>query len=374
MLSKDGFVRNFYEVLKNASGETIKRMFITGVTPITLDSLTSGFNNAKNVSTNVLLNDMIGFTSVETENALKLCNIPIEKLNVLKENYDGYLFNKDGKNHIYNSTLVLYYLSEYVMLGTEPDNLIDRSVTSDVDKINGLFDLYNNEEDKEIIIKDILNDKMLNSHLVDKFNISTEFGSEEFISLLFYLGQLTIVSEEADFYSFKIPNIVIKKVYYEYYFHYLNKVLDNRIDTRFLGESFMELRNYGKLDKFMSIIETRLKAISNRDYMNLNEKNIKFLFFANLGFLPDYYVKSELEVEQGYIDLLLKAKKSKHYNILIEIKYLKKNEINLLEEKRLEGINQINKYCTSREIQDLELLKKYLIVFVNDECKILEEI
>jgi len=107
MTSKDGFLRKFYEVFKAYAGNTVEKIFITGVTPITLDSLTNGFNIATNLSNSELLNEMIGFTEGEVRQLLNEYNMSEEYIAILREHYNGYLFHKDAKNKVYNSSLLM---------------------------------------------------------------------------------------------------------------------------------------------------------------------------------------------------------------------------------------------------------------------------
>jgi len=147
--SKEGFVRSFYEVFKShTSGSCIDRLFITGVTSLTLDSLTSGFNIAKNVSMFTELNEMTGFTNDEAKALLKevdVTNIE-ETMEILTENYNGYCFQKSIENKVFNSSMVLYFLDEYQRAKAIPVQLTDPNMTSDYQKLTAMFDLFEEEE------------------------------------------------------------------------------------------------------------------------------------------------------------------------------------------------------------------------------------
>ena len=115
-MSKNGKVRKWYEILKKGTETVIDRIFITGVAPITLDSLTSGFNIGKDISQDIEYNDMMGFTKEELIQILNNEEIPLEDqekvLPIMKENYDGYKFSLNAKDEIYNSNMSLYFLSD----------------------------------------------------------------------------------------------------------------------------------------------------------------------------------------------------------------------------------------------------------------------
>ncbi|HOK41368.1 MAG TPA: AAA family ATPase, partial [bacterium] len=140
IVTQNGFVRKFYETIKIGTKSVVDRIFITGVTPITLDSLTSGFNIKKNLSTDIRLNSMLGFKHEEVYNLIKdvISECPElnadEIFNEMIDNYDGYLFHKNAKDRIFNSDMVLYYLSEIINC-KKPRKLLDSNIASDYNKI-----------------------------------------------------------------------------------------------------------------------------------------------------------------------------------------------------------------------------------------------
>ncbi|WP_205739315.1 AAA family ATPase [Halocella sp. SP3-1] len=119
-----GFVRDFYETVKIGSKEVIDRVFITGISPVMLDDLTSGFNIAVNITLNRLVNEMLGFTEDEVKRIIEELNIDLDKeelLSELRKNYKGYLFNKDSKERLYNPDMILHSFSQWLMTGDYPD-------------------------------------------------------------------------------------------------------------------------------------------------------------------------------------------------------------------------------------------------------------
>ena len=135
-VSSSGFVRSFYEVIKIGTTSIVDRIFITGVSPLTLDSFTSGFNISSDFTRDFMFNEMLGFTKDEVvklcENVIADKNFDIsEKLIEFKKNYNGYMFSEDGKETVYNSDMILYYLSNYIRHGKEPKNIISKNVRND---------------------------------------------------------------------------------------------------------------------------------------------------------------------------------------------------------------------------------------------------
>ena len=188
--SKEGFVRSFYEVFKyHTSGSCIDRLFITGVTSLTLDSLTSGFNIAQNVSMFPELNEMAGFTNEETKSLLKeaaaankesapnLCSSEKieETMELLIENYNGYCFHKNVENKVFNSNMVLYFLDAYQRSKAIPDGLTDPNMTSDYQKLTAMFDLFEEEESKQEILEQIMSNESLETDIITDFDFSLHF-------------------------------------------------------------------------------------------------------------------------------------------------------------------------------------------------------
>jgi len=223
--SKEGFVRSFYEVFKtHTSGSCIDRIFITGVTSLTLDSLTSGFNIAKNVSMSPKLNEMAGFTSEETKTLLKEAEVTdIEKtMELLTENYNGYRFHKRAENKVFNSNMVLYFLDEYQEEQGIPHQLTDPNMTSDYRKLTAMFDLFEEEETKQAVLEQIMSNESLETDIITNFDFHSQFRKADFLSLLFYLGLLTITGEGTLYdVQLQTPNYVIRDIYYQYYSNYL---------------------------------------------------------------------------------------------------------------------------------------------------------
>ena len=205
LLSKNGKIRKWYEILKEGTESVVDRIFITGVAPITLDSLTSRFNISKDVTRDVRFNEMMGFTNQELIDLMEKQEIPKEEqkkiLPIMKENYDGYKFSIDANIQIYNSNMCLFFLSDYIGLGKIPNQLIDMNIASDYSKIGKMLDLCKEEKRKEII---------------EKFNPAIEFAEQEMVSMLYYLGYLTISENIAGSPKLVIPNTVMKEIYAKY--------------------------------------------------------------------------------------------------------------------------------------------------------------
>ena len=220
LVSKNGKVRKWYEILKEGTETVIDRIFITGVAPITLDSLTSGFNIGKDISQDIRFNEMMGFTKKELVKILDDQEISKNEqdkiLPIMKENYDGYKFGLNAENQIYNSNMCLYFLSEYTWARKIPDKLVDVNIASDYSKIGKMLDLCKGEKRLEIL-KSTVEGKPISADIVQKFNPAIDFNENDMISMLYYLGYLTISGEELGMPELTVPNKVIREIY-NYYF------------------------------------------------------------------------------------------------------------------------------------------------------------
>ena len=371
LVSKNGKIRKWYEILKKGTETVIDRIFITGVAPITLDSLTSGFNIGTDITRDEEFNEMLGFTEEELVKLLDAQEISKKKqeeiLPIMKENYDGYNFSINCEEKIYNSTMCLYFLSNYIRLTNLPENLVDVNIASDYSKIGKMLDLCKGKKRAEIIEKTVSGEGIL-SEITQKFNPAMEFTDTDLVSMLYYLGYLTIEGTEVGFPKLKVPNKVMKEIYSEYFLKTLGQDFSNNIIDSY-SEITKELALEGKIDKITEILQKYLKNLSNRDYQRFDEKYVKLIFYCISMNLKMYTVKSEIEVQREYPDILLVPRdRGKGYNsIMVEFKYLKKGEEGKLKEKQKEAKEQIIKYSNYEEIKDIDKLNKYTIIAVNDK-------
>ena len=377
LVSKNGKVRKWYEILKEGTESVVDRIFITGVAPITLDSLTSGFNISSDKTQDERFNEMIGFTEQELRALMREQSIKEEKqeelLPTMRENYDGYRFSLHGKEKIYNSNMCLYFLNSYTELGRIPDQLIDMNIASDYTKLGKMLDLCKGEERKNVIEKTVSGEGIV-SDIRQKFNPAMEFTETDLISMLFYLGYLTIAGEVFEKPELKIPNKVMKEIYSEYFLEILKQETDLQVTENDYNEMLREIALEGKIDKIVEMLEKYLKNLSNRDYVKFDEKYVKLIFYCIAMNLKIFRLKSEIEVQRKYPDILLIPKDlSKGYKgVMVEFKYLKKEDAGKLQEKQEEAKKQIKEYGEFEEIKDLKNIYKYTVVAVNDEIYVEE--
>ena len=377
LVSKNGRVRKWYEVLKEGTETVIDRIFITGVAPITLDSLTSGFNIGTDITQEEEFNEMMGFTNEELKklmNDQKISKEEQEKIMpIMKENYDGYKFCLKAKNQIYNSNMCLYFLSRYIRLREIPNDLVDVNIASDYSKVGKMLNLCKGENRLEILKKTVQGEPIINT-IVKKFNPAIEFTENDMISMLYYLGYLTISGELVGIPELTIPNKVMKEIYADYFMQIMDKEAEFRIDSRANQEILIQLAREGRIDKIVEILKIYLNNLSNRDLIKFDEKYIKLIFYCIAMNIKAYSTKSEMEVNRNYPDILLVPRdSSKGYKaVMVEFKYLKKGEKGKLEEKQKEAREQIERYSRFDDIKDIQGLRKYTIVVASNDIYVQE--
>ena len=377
LVSQNGKVRKWYEILKKGAESVVDRIFITGVAPITLDSLTSGFNIGSDKTRNANLNEMMGFTREELIQMINIQGISEEEreeiLPIMKEYYDGYKFSLYGKEKIYNSNMCLYFLNEYLETGRMPESLIDVNIASDYSKLGKMLDLCKGEERQKVIEKTVIGEGII-SEITAEFNPAMEFTEKDLISMLYYLGYLTIKDEAFGKPELNIPNKVMKELYSDYFLNILSKETDLVIQESDYNEMLKEIALEGKIDKIIDVLKEYLNSLSNRDYIKFDEKYVKLIFYCIAMNLKIFRLKSEMEVERKYPDILLIPKdKEKGYKaVMIEFKYLKKEEANKLKEKQEEGMKQLKEYAELEEIKAIVGLRKYCVVAVGADVIVSE--
>ncbi|HCD10131.1 MAG TPA: AAA family ATPase [Thermoanaerobacter sp.] len=372
-----GFVRDFYETLKIGTESVIDRIFITGISPIMLDDLTSGFNIALNVTMDLSLNEMLGFTEEEVVKILEEVGIEEKEreksLEELKELYDGYLFSAEAEKRIYNPDMVLYYLDSIVRYKKPPRNLIDDNVKTDYGRLNRLT---MNEENK-VLLERIIKEEGIVAEIVTKFSFDRMYDEEYFVSLLFYMGLLTIERQEKTRLFLKIPNYIIKTIMWEYIETNLKKEYKINLDLNELRKTIEEMAYEGRIKPYIEYISQNvLKVLSNRDIIKFDEKYIKVILITYLVNSKAYRPISERETEGGYIDIYLERDiriPDVKYEWLIELKYIKKSEKDKVDKIREEGIRQLKRYRESRGLQERKDVKQALLIFIGkDEYQVIE--
>lgn len=378
IVGRNGFVRKFFETIKEESRNgLVERMFATGVSPITLDSLTSGFNISKKISTDIDFHSMMGFTEQESMDMLAHVGVQPADLPViiadLRNWYDGYLFHPDAETHLYNPNMLIYFGDYYQRRGTYPEKLLDDNIASDYGKIRRLLGV-GGEEMSLSILEDVLTLDTVRANLTGMFTFDRDWVRDDYTSLLFYLGVLTIRGRAlGGGWAFAVPNYVIKQLYYEYFAEMLRLRADLKITMyESIKNAVVALSVDNDVKPFLAVVEDVLGRLSNRDARaGFRGNYIKAIFASLLTPSEVYLVRSEPEVNHQYVDLLCTGLPEVriNWNFAFELKYLKKSESKHLAVKAQEARAQMESYLQTDDLRRIPSLAAYAIVFVGPKAK-----
>lgn len=343
VVERTGFVRAFYRTLK-AGTQTgaIARIFMTGVSPILLDDLTSGFNIAYNVTQDHRIHALAGFTREEVDRALDefLAARPgVEKVprladratlfRVLEEHYDGYRFSREAKERVFNSDMVLYFLRELDRTRQFPREMLDPNVRTDYTRLQRLGLLSGAaSEGRRRVLTTVLSEGHIEGELVDQFGAKSFSTMGQFLSILFYTGMLTIAAQDSEGLGVRleIPNLVIRELSWSHMARLLEEQESITLDTRDLDQALRKMAVDGDIEPFLDLFHSRvIKAVGLKDLRQLSEKAIKLMMLAFISLSRIFHPLSEKEFAQGYCDLFLGVSRllpTARVAWLLELKYL----------------------------------------------------
>ena len=388
MTHASGFYR---EVFKKFKG-MFERIFLTGVSPVTLDDLTSGFNIGWNVSMAPELDKMLGFSTEDVremftyykEVGMLPADCDIEAMIAeMKPWYDNYCFAEEcleSDVRVFNCDMVLYYLRNYVSYKSSPKIMLDPNTKTDYKKLNMLIQLDKLDGNRKGVMMDIIEKGEIAATLVPSFSANEMTDPETFPSLLFYYGMLTIKGTRGSRLILGIPNNNVRKQYYNYILNELSK--HRAVNISKLRDYFDLMSFDGQWrEGFQYMAECYKQLSSVRDAIE-GERNIQGFFLAYLS-LNDYYITApEVELNHGYCDFFLLPNMT-HYqanhSYILELKYLSKsNYIEEAAEKQwAEAVEQINAYAVAPRVEALRQgtqMHKIIMQFCGWELVRMEEI
>ena len=373
LVRTDGYVRPFYEALKAGTEQVVDRMFVTGVLPILLDSLTSGFNIGSNLSTDVRVNEMFGFTDAEISPVLEALGAGVNRDDV-RVYYNGYRFSPRAAQTVYNSDMIWYYGLKFAAAG-RVDNMVDPNVISDYRNIRAILSIGDRAVEEDILTRIVHERQVEIKEIAQLFILTHEtefrFDDERLISLLFYMGYLTIHARRGVGIALRMPNLVLESLYFDYMAHLLTTRAAITIRDREKLEMWQDLVD-GKIERLTALTEKLLHGLSNRDYERFDEKYIKVVMLSLLSDVNLYVPHSEYEVgADGYVDIYLQAafEPERSASYFIELKYVKaKAAAALIDRKAEEGAAAMRRYLASAAARAAKHLRGYVLVFRKDRC------
>ncbi len=335
MTHAEGFYRDIFKKFKGS----FERIFITGVSPVTLDDVTSGFNIGWHISTKPEFNQMLGFSTEDVYEAFNYykkvgklsADLDVDKVvNEMKPWYDNYCFSEDAlhtQSKVFNCDMVFYYLRNYISSGSAPDVLLDPNTKTDYAKMKKLLQLDKLDGDRKGVIRTIAETGEIVASLYETFPARKITDPKVFPSLLFYYGMLTIKDTRGDQLILGIPNNNVRKQYYEY----LMELIDTKavVDTSLLSNYYYDMAYDGKWrDALQYMAEAYAEISSVRDGIEA-ERNLQGFFMAYLSLSNYYYTAPELELSHGYCDFFLLPDLT-HYptkhSYILELKRVQKRE------------------------------------------------
>ena len=359
----NGFYRDVFKKFKGM----FERIFMTGVSPVTLDDLTSGFNIGWHLSMNPKFDKMLGFSTEDVRAMLlyykEVGMLPAESyveamLTEMKPWYDNYCFAKEclkQEARVFNCDMVLYYIRQYMDSGHSPERMVDPNTKTDYNKLKKLLQLDRLDGDRRGVIRRIVEEGQIITEVEESFPAKDLTNPNIFPSLLFYYGMLTIKGTYGSQLILCIPNNNVRKQYYEYLLEGYNEYSGIRISS--LLTLFTRMSFDGQWREALQYIADAYKNLSSvRDSIE-GERSIQGFFMAYLS-LNDYYITApELELSHGYCDFFLLPNlthyQSKH-SYIVELKYLPKKDFEAkAAEQWQQAVEQIDSYARAPRVEAL---------------------
>ena len=383
----EGFYRDIFKKFKGS----FERIFITGVSPVTLDDVTSGFNIGWHISTKEKFNQMLGFSTEEVREMFEYYqNVDKIKpeadieaiIGEMKPWYDNYCFSEDAlttQSKVFNCDMVLYYLRNYISEGEAPKKMLDPNTKTDYNKMKKLLQLDQLDGDRKGVIRTIAEQGEIVCRLEETFPANKITDPEVFPSLLFYYGMLTIKGTKGAKLILGIPNNNVRKQYYSY----LQELFEERasLNTEVLTDYYYDMAYDGKWREGLQFMaDSYAKVSSVRDGIEA-ERNLQGFFMAYLNLNAYYYTAPELELNHGYCDFFLLPDLT-HYatkhSYILELKVLSQKDFDEKAEKQWqEAVEQINRYAEAPRVEALRQgtqLHKIIMQFKGWELARMEEV
>ena len=385
------YLRSFFDTVKAGTDSTIKRCFVTGVSPVTMDDLTSGFNIGTNYSLSPEFNEMTGFNEEEVRAMLdyyattcQFHHSTDELIEAMKPWYDNYCFAEKsyGGTTMYNSNMVLYFVDNYIRnRGYMPRNMVEENIRVDYNKLRMLI-----RKDKEFAhdastIQTLVQQGYITGELKTGFPAETIAEPDNFISLLFYFGMLTISGTLEGETKLTIPNQVVREQLYSYLLDTYNEA-DLRFDNWEKGKLASAMAYRGDWKAYFDYIAECLHRYSSQRDKQKGEAYVHGFTLAMTAQNRFYRPISEQENQEGYADIfmfpLLDIYKDMLHSYIIELKYAKgKDSDEKVEQLRQEAITQANRYAASETVQKAigtTTLHKIIVVYQGMKMVVCEEV
>ena len=388
---KEGYLRAFFNRVKAGTYSSIKRCFITGGSPVTMDDLPSGFNIGTNYSLTPKFNAMMGFTEDEVREMLTYYSTKApfhhtvdELIELMKPWYDNYCFAQECYDQptLYNSNMVLYFVKNYIdNNGKAPRNMIESNIRIDYEKLRMLI-----RKDKEFahdasIIQTLVSQGYITGELKDGFPAANIVDSDNFVSLLYYFGMLTVSGTFEGKTKLIIPNQVVREQLYTYLLNTYNEA-DLSFSNHEKDELSSALAYRGAWQSYFDYIADCLKRYASQRDKQKGESFVHGFTLAMTAQNRFYRPISEADTQSGYVDIflspMLEIYPDMSHSYIIELKYARyKDPESRVEELRAEAIAQTNRYADTDRVKNAigtTQLHKIVVVYKGMEMRVCEEV
>lgn len=367
-LHGDGFIRSFFNVIKASTSNAdaaVERLFITGVSPVTMDDVTSGFNIGTNISMLPQFNGIIGFSEEEVREMLAYYkdadalpqDVTVDGLvEMMKPWYDNYCFSEDSLDeHMFNSDMALYFLSNYLQQGKAPRMMIDNNIRTDYNKLRHLVQIDKTFGANASIIQQIVTEGTITAQISTSFPAEKMADTENFKSLLFYFGMLSIQGTDFGSAVLGIPNLTVREQLYTYLIEAYReaKIFDLDLSSFSSLVKGMALRGeWEPVFRYFSRELERQSAI--REFID-GEAHVKGFLLAYLGLTQGYTLLPEHESSKGYADFYMMPdllhQPDIAYSYIVEVKYARRDasEADIAQLKK-EAAEQLERYATDEKV------------------------
>ena len=386
----ESYLQNLFIKVKAGTYSSIERCFITGVSPMIMYDLASGFNIGTNYSLTPDFNQMMGFTEEEVREMLTYYSTTSpfhhtvdELIEMMKPWYDNYCFAQDcyGETTMYNSNMVLYFVKNYIIRGKAPQNMIESNIRIDYEKLRMLI-----RKDKEFahdasIIQTLVSQGFITGDLKDGFPAASITNPDNFVSLLYYFGMLTISGMHEGKTKLTIPNMVVQEQLYTYLPNTYNNA-DLSFNSYEKSELSSRLAYDGGWKAYFDYIADCLKRYASQRDKQKGEFFVHGFTLAMTAQNRFYRPISEQDTQAGYVDIflcpMLEIYSDMTHSYIVELKYAKyKDPETRAEELRQEAIVQANRYANTDTVKRAighTQLHKIVVVYKGMEMRVCEEV
>ena len=386
--SSGGFLKDFYSAIKDGTKSIVAKTFITGVSSVSLDSLTSGFNISLNVTSEACFNEYAGFTEAELAELIPQL-LELEKIGVsadaiiarMKPVYDGYCFSQEAEHTVFNSSMCLYYLRKVQQKQKflPPEDYLDPASDHDGSKLQQLFDIAEDGLADEVIRTYLSGNRFLLKELAENINLNkkSKYNRIQLLSMLYYLGYLTIDTKPVPDgkLALKIPNLFMSKLFAQC-------IADMRLKTNSLfTDPLLDISALMAVKDDLSTFATSCtefmsSIFTNQVLTHMSEMALNLTLYTKLKSIRGILVEMQKSLRivaagEKFADLVVTVNKgeSNECVYLIELKYATKTDATESRIQNLikEASEQVLKYRSALEFRNRQI-KAYAMVFAGSNC------